>query len=298
MKLLIFLFLLSIQISHAQNVIYVPYAAGGWSDTIARLISKYEKNSIVINQNQGRSIQQFDQAVKKRYLISMGMSFAITDPLLYSDEKSFNFSERFDLMVLGSSPNILFAHSFLEIKTVHELIKIMQGKELLYSTSGSFNHIGILEFLETASVRARPIPYNGGAQSVLSVLSKQTDFSMTNLTGISPLLNNKNVKILAVNSQHKFAQLQGVPTFKETFGREMKTTAYALFAIPKNMSQVEKSYWVNFINRISKDEDFAADTERAGLIMNLLNINQFNLWHSEQMEFYGKIIKNHMVIRN
>ena len=145
----------------------------------------------------------------------------------------YDFLKNFDIFVLGYSPNILFVNSTLNTDNLKDLKKSALEKELLYSTSGSFNHIAILEFLSALGINARQIPYNGGAQSTLAVLSNQVHLSMTNLTGLQSIIQNKNIRILGVSSSQRIKGYLEIPTLQEQLNQPFTALAYAMIAVPK-----------------------------------------------------------------
>ena len=296
MKGLWFLILLLFFASASRaDVIYVPYNVGGWSDIVARVVAKYEKNSLVLNVNAGRSTQGFDTVYKRKQLISMGMSFLITDPILYPKDPKYDFLKNFDIFVLGYSPNILFVNSTLNTDNLKDLKKSALEKELLYSTSGSFNHIAILEFLSALGINARQIPYNGGAQSTLAVLSNQVHLSMTNLTGLQSIIQNKNIRILGVSSSHRIKGYPEIPTLQEQLNQPFTALAYAMIAVPKSMDKKDLDYWHRFILNISNDREFVNDLEKIGLVFGLIHGKEFELWFQKQNNFYRKMVDKYNV---
>jgi tripartite-type tricarboxylate transporter receptor subunit TctC len=81
---------------------------------------------------------------------------------------------------------------------------------------GSQTHLAAENFLYSAAIDARHIPYKGEGPAITDIVSGQLDFGVVNLAASISFINGGKLRALGVTSRARMTQLPDVPTIAET----------------------------------------------------------------------------------
>jgi tripartite-type tricarboxylate transporter receptor subunit TctC len=209
--------------------IVVPYAAGGNTDTMARLAAKYlsEKlgqNFVVDNRAGGGGLVgavSVSQALPDGHTLLFGAATQIvqlpmTQKVAYDPDK-----DLLPISIFGAGPYLLGIKSSLPAKTLQEFIahvKANPGK-LNYATAGIAGgvHLNSVTFLTRAGLDMVPIPYKSGAPAMTGLLAGEVDMYFGNASEVIHNIDHKAIRVLAVSTLKRLPQVPNVPTVAETF---------------------------------------------------------------------------------
>src|SRR5262245_22261595 len=224
---LLFPLLAFAQILPAKTVlIIVPNAPGGGPDTIARLIAPrlsevLKQNVIVENRASANGIVGTEYAAKAPAdgsVIAMGNAgtHAINATLYRKlpDDPVRDFAA---ITEVASAPLVIVAHPGVPAKSVKELIALarrMPGK-LNIAVAGATGEIAGNALKLQARVDMKNIPFKGGVPATISVISGDTDLTMTNYVAVAPQVEVGRLKVLGVTGARRSALLPNVPTVAE-----------------------------------------------------------------------------------
>jgi tripartite-type tricarboxylate transporter receptor subunit TctC len=207
----------------------VPFASGGPSDVIGRIIG--QQVGIILGQNlvvenrggAGGTIGARMAALAEPdgyTLMFANTSTLSINPAVYS-HLDFNPAKAFTPVALvGTTSNIVVVTPSLPVKSIAELIaygKANPGK-LSYSTPGAGtppNMIGELFKLRTG-LDITHVPYKSGGGSTQDVVSGQVPLTFENPAIALPLVLAGSLRALAVTSDARNPRLPEVPTLSET----------------------------------------------------------------------------------
>src|SRR4051812_37930385 len=209
----------------------VPYAAGGPIDVTARLLAERVKDSlgpVIIDNRPGGGGNIGADAVAKAPPdgLTIGISAVAThaiNPWLFSKMPYDPVKDFAAITQMVRVPNVLVMNAEtaarLKINSVRDLIayaKANPGK-LNYGSggNGSAGHLAGEMFKRDAGIYAVHIPYNGGNQAQLALLSGQVDFNFDNLATAAPNIRSGKLKALAVTTLKRSPSLD-VPAVAET----------------------------------------------------------------------------------
>jgi tripartite-type tricarboxylate transporter receptor subunit TctC len=136
---------------------------------------------------------------------------------------------------LTSQPYLLAVNPSLPVASVRELIAYARAKPgvLGYGTPGigTTLHIGWERFSAMAGVEFLHVPYKGGAQAVVDVLSGQIQMTITTTITAGAHLKSGKLKALAVTGPKRVPVYPDLPTVSESGlpGFEL-TNSYGFFA--------------------------------------------------------------------
>ena len=221
--------------------IVMPYAPGGSSDIITRLVAERMAarlgQPVVVETKPGASgIIGTDYVAKSApdgYTLLMSNSAITSNPWLYK----LPYNTERDLVpvtMMASAPNMLVTHPGVPAKTVKELIdyaKANPGK-LSIGTSGpgQGSHLASELLKQSAGIEPLIVQYKGTGASLQDLLSGHVMASFGTLPGLVPHVKAGKLRAIAVASRERSPALPDTPTIAETLpGFEMDTW-FAIFA--------------------------------------------------------------------
>ena len=183
--------------------IVVPFAAGGPTDVIARLLAeplgKELGQPVLISNRAGASgtigVQGVKDSAPDGYtLVHTTIAAQAQNPILYPDWK---VSPQKDFAIVGTTatlPNVLVVSPKLGVATLADLVALGKSKSdgLTYATFGVGTSPHILGMLlqKSTGIKSVAIPYKGSAPALVDVMAGQVDFSFDNITTSAPPFEN------------------------------------------------------------------------------------------------------------
>jgi tripartite-type tricarboxylate transporter receptor subunit TctC len=205
----------------------VPYAAGGSTDTVARIIgqqlSERVGQQVVIDNRTGAGTiigtEIAAQAAADGYTLLMATPPLAVNPALY-DKVPYDLERDFAAVtnVAGSS-NLLVVHPGVPAQSVKDLIAILKTNPGKYnygsSGVGGAGHLAMALFTSMASVDAVHIPYKGGAPAVTDLVAGRLHLMMANLTTAQPHIRAGRLRGLGVGTRVRTPLFPEMPTIAE-----------------------------------------------------------------------------------
>ncbi|WP_159916121.1 tripartite tricarboxylate transporter substrate binding protein [Pantoea sp. 18069] len=222
----------------------VPFAAGGTSDIVARLLATRLAEALgqpVIIENRAGAggnigIASVARAASDGLTLLLASSSFVTNPALHPDKRPYEPIEQFaPISLLVTSPDVIVVPAKSAITSLADLLAVARTQTggLDYATPGNGNsvHLGGELLWQRADVRMMHVPYSGAAPAVQAALAGQVDCALVALPAASPYLAAKTLRALAVGSTRRWAELAQVPTVAESgFPGYRSETMQALFA--------------------------------------------------------------------
>lgn len=204
----------------------VPYAAGGGTDTAARMLAKRLTDRlgqpVVVENKPGAATQigtaQVVRAKPDGYTLLMGTANLATNAALY-DKLPYDVSR--DLVPVAwvtEVPIYLLVPSSGDIQDLPSLLKRGAGTDgVTYATAGqgSIPHLAGEMFARQAQVRMTHIPYKGSSEATTALAGGQVQFSFDNLAPVLGQLQAGRVKAIALAADKRNPLLPDVPTLDE-----------------------------------------------------------------------------------
>jgi tripartite-type tricarboxylate transporter receptor subunit TctC len=121
------------------------------------------------------------------------------------------------------SPFILVVNPSVPAKTVKELIALAKAKPdaLNFGSSGngSVSHLASEQFKALAGIQIMHVPYKGGGQSLIDLLSGHVHIVIENLPVVLPHIQSGKLRALAVGTKARSALVPEYPTMREAGGK-------------------------------------------------------------------------------
>lgn len=224
--------------------IIVPFAPGGTSDTIARLISKplgdaLGTNVIVENKTGANGIigaAATAQSDDDHTMLLSDMSSLAISPLV-TKEMPYKPEQLKGATMLAYSPHLLVAHPSVKASNVRELVALSKTKALNVSSagSGSANHLGVVDIALSTGMQWQHVPFRGGAQALADTAAGNTQLCLNGMLATWPLVQGGRLKAIGVSKRTRMALIGDVPTLAEQGVTNFESGTYQGIAIPASM---------------------------------------------------------------
>jgi len=259
----------------------VPFAPGGASDFVARIIqhgvSDIIGQQIVVDNRPGAAgmigTESAARAAPDGYTTFLGNIGTISiNPGVYAS--SMRIKPDRDLApvtICADTPSILIARADFPASTVSELIayvKANQGK-VTFATPGSstLNRLEMEILKKDAGLDMVHVPYKGGAgPAVADVLGGHVDLMFTTLSSAMGFVRENKVKALAVTTKERMTDLPDVPTMYELGWKNLVTSSWQGVLVPSGTPRpiVDKLHAA--IARVLADPEIRARMRKGGAI--------------------------------
>ena len=205
----------------------VPFAVGGPTDVIARLVAQKVSESfgqqVVIENIPGgggnTAAGMAARAAPDGYTILAVSTSFIVNPSMYSKVPFDPVKDFAPISLVAASPNVLFVNPQVPVKSVKELIGLVKANPGKYSyaqpATGSTPHLAGELFKLKYNLDLVTVPFNGAALAVNSTIGGHTPIAFTALPPAMSNLKEGKLRGLALLAHKRSASLPDVPTMAE-----------------------------------------------------------------------------------
>jgi len=208
--------------------IIVPFAPGGNTDSIARVIGQRLSETLgqlfVIENKPGANGAIAAEFVARSpadgYTLFLAAAPQIaTLPLL--TKTSYDPVKDFDpVSNIGSNPFVLTVNSDFPTKTLKEFVERIRAEpnKISYASggNGSLGHLTMALFLKRAGMEMIHVPYRGGGPAIVDTVAGHIPVYFANLSEALPHAASEKIRLLAVSGAKRSAQIPDVPTVSES----------------------------------------------------------------------------------
>ena len=206
----------------------VPFAPGGGTDIIARLVAQdltQAWGQTVVVDNRGGSGGIVGTAIAAKatpdgytmVLCSLGLSYV---PALYSKLPYDTEKDLLPVSLVATQPFVYVVIPSLGVNSMKELIALAKGKpgEIRYGSGGSggASHLGT-ELLRTMTgISLVHVPYKGTGPALTAMLGGEIQMQLIGISSVVPYLKTGRMRALAVSGAKRSAAAPDIPTVAES----------------------------------------------------------------------------------
>jgi tripartite-type tricarboxylate transporter receptor subunit TctC len=232
----------------------VPYAAGGPTDVVARLVAKKVEGAIgqtiIVDNKAGAGGTIGVDATLKAPADGYTFALAAPGPLAGMPQLMkvpYSLSNVDYLTLVARIPAVIVVNANSGISSLADLVskaKASPGK-LAYSSAGAGTtpHIGAELLKQEAGIDLLHVPYKGAAPAVTALLGGEVQLAMVDLLPVLQHVAAGKLKILAVAGAARAPQAPDVPTTKEAgLPNVLMDTNYGVIAPTGLPADVQKKF--------------------------------------------------------
>jgi len=212
--------------THQVNMI-VPYAAGGPTDTVARVLAQamgkpMGQTVIVENRPSAGGIlapEQVKNAKPDGYTILIHHIGMATIPTLY---RQLRFNPLTDFEYIGlvnEVPMTIVAKPAMQAKDLKEFLAYIKANKdkVTYANAGigAASHLCGMLFMSAIQTDFLTVPYKGTGPAMNDLLGGQVDFMCDQTTSTTSQIKAGKIKAYGVTSAKRVSSLPDVPTLQE-----------------------------------------------------------------------------------
>src|SRR4051795_2058080 len=207
--------------------IVVPFAAGGPTDTLARILGERMRQSlgqtVVIENTTGAAgsiaVGRVVRAAPDGYTLGIGhwsthvVNGAIY-PLTYDVLKDLD-----PVALLPSNPQLIVATNGVPAKDLKELVAWVKANQSKVSAgtagAGSASHVGGLYFEKFTDTHLTFVPYRGTGPAMLDLMAGQINLMLDQSSNSLPQVREGKIRAFAVTANKRLASAPDIPTVDE-----------------------------------------------------------------------------------
>jgi tripartite-type tricarboxylate transporter receptor subunit TctC len=255
----------------------VPYAAGGPTDVLGRLVADYLgrdlKQAVIVENKPGAQGAIGAEAVARAdpdgyTLFVAAGSIIVLNPMLYK-KLSYDPVKDFRMLALVTDlPVVMEVHPSVPAKTVAEFVayaKQNPGK-LNFGSAGTGGtiHLAGEMFKQMAGIEMTHVPYKGAGPALTDLLSGNIQVMFDSMGTALPPVKAGLLRPLGVSSTQRSPDLPDVPTIAESGYPDYAVSVwYGIVAPSKLPDEIAQKISAS-LDRALNDDTFRASLEKIG----------------------------------
>ena len=282
--------------------IVVPFAAGGATDVVARLLAQklsesWSQSVVVENRggaggNIGADIVAKSPADGYTLLMTSG-SIVTANPYMY---KAMPFDAARDLVGItnvASGPQVIAVSTDVPARDLRELIAYAKSnpKKVNFGSAGigTQTHLAAENFAYAAGIDLTHVPYKGESAAITDLIGGQIQLATPNFGAAVAFVREGKIRALAVTSRERNAQLPDVPAASEVLPGFENAGWFGLMAPAGTPREVIDRVYRDSA-RILTSEDFRAKLSQQGMVPVANSPAEFAAAIREESARWAKVI--------
>ncbi|MCL1962284.1 MAG: tripartite tricarboxylate transporter substrate binding protein [Desulfovibrionaceae bacterium] len=285
----------------------VPFAAGGATDIIARVLGKHLAETfgqaVIVDNKPGASGLISGETVVRApadgLTVLMGSTTTmLTNKYLFTKTSYDPLTDLLPISRVCTAPLILTVTSDAPASDMKEFmawIKANKGK-LSYGTYGIGSHAQLVftTLSEMAGADMTHVAYKGEAPMAQSLLGDNIKIGMGSFLTLKPYFDSGKLRPLAVTGGQRVPLLQHVPTFAEAgYASEAASlVGWLAIAVPKGLPADIAKQWEKAVNRAVTSREGKARIIASGFVpADDDTLDKFGKDWASEGPLWGKLLK-------
>lgn len=206
-----------------------PYAPGGGSDTLARVLGQKMAETIgqpvVVDNRPGAAgsigAEMVAKATPDGYTLLVTPSAVLTiNPHIYARLRYDPFRDFAHITAATNSPYFLVVNPKIPVANVKELIAYARSNpgKLSHGSSGngSSTHLAGVLLNNMAGIDILHVPYKGSGPAIVDLLAGNIQLRFSSVVPVLPHVRSGRLRGLAISSAKRYTPLPEVPTIGES----------------------------------------------------------------------------------
>jgi tripartite-type tricarboxylate transporter receptor subunit TctC len=285
--------------------VVVPFAAGGGSDLLARLVAQRLEGSLgkpfLIENKPGAgtilAAMTVVRAIPDGYTLMQATSSTMAINVRMFKQLPYQpLRDLIPVALLSASPFFLVVSPALPVRSVAELVALAKEKpdELNYGSSGpgSMHHLSTELFLSLTGTRMTHVPYKATPPAITDLIAGRIQVLFGDSTSIVPMIQQGMVRALAVSTSYRVEALPDIPTVAEAGVAGFETSSWQMIVAPADTPHDIVSLLNREVRTIFSDPDVRQELSRRGMGPQVTGSpEQLNAFVSSEIMRWGPIVQ-------
>ena len=256
--------------------VVVPFAAGGPTDVIARLLGEHMSRTLgqqLVIENVGGAggstgMTRVATATPDGYTIGVGnMGTQSAAPALYPNLK-YDPAKSFDQIGIANyTPQTIVSKKDIAAKDLKEFLAHLKANQdkISYGHAGvgSISHVSGVLFNSQLGLKPALVAYRGTNPAMQDLVAGKIDYMVDQSLNVIPQIQSGTIKAYAVAAPERLKSLPDVPTTKEA-GLDFIFSAWNAMVGPKGMPADVRATLVAALNKALDDPAIQKRYEELG----------------------------------
>jgi len=206
----------------------VPYAPGGTTDVIARMVAEYLGRrlgqNIIVDNKPGKGAMVGTALVAKAppdgYTLLMSTISGLSiSPTLYGGGDFDPMADFVHVSIASRNPSVLVVNPNFAAKTLKDYVEYARANpgKLAYATAGagSSNHLLGARLEQVIGAALVHVPYRGAGPAMIDTIAGTVPSMFDSLPSAAPHIKAGKVRVLALSGEQRNPAFPDIPTMKE-----------------------------------------------------------------------------------
>jgi tripartite-type tricarboxylate transporter receptor subunit TctC len=284
--------------------IIVPFAPGGTSDTLGRLVaqklSEQLKESFVVENRPGAGGAVGSELVSNAppdgyTLVVSGVASHVIAPSLPQGTPYDPLKDFTHIALFGGPPAVLAVNPSVQAKDLREFVALAKAQpgKLSYGSpgNGTQGHLVAERFKQVAGIDIQHVPYKGASAAVTDLMGGQIQAVSTTLSTAAGQIRAGKVRALAISAESRLPDYPDVPTFVEMGYGDLVATVWFSLSGPAKLPNDIVERLNTEVRRALDTPDMRARMRHEGIAPNRLSAADFTAFVGEELRRWGPIVK-------